>query len=34
MPSRKNADEKAPSRKYFIADSWLARDRRLKATRT
>ena len=27
-PNRKNADEKAPSRKYFIAASWESRRRR------
>src|SRR5712691_11252 len=28
MPNRKNAEENAPSRKYFIAASWESRRRR------
>ncbi len=34
MPSKKNADEKAPSRKYFIEASCPTRDRLRNPTRT
>ena len=34
MPRRKNADENAPRRKYFMADSWLNNEHVRKPTRT